>query len=66
MKGVWHDTRVLKPAIVLWGRTVLERVCDDDVGFIGLLEDSTLRRTEEHHEGLRPLDGRVLDVIHDG
>lgn len=47
-------------------RTVLEGVRDDDVGFVGLLEDGTLRRTEEHHERLRSFDGWVLDVVHDG
>lgn len=46
--------------------TVLEGVSDDNIGFIGLLEDSTLRRTEEDHKGLRPFNGWVLDVVHDG
>lgn len=56
----------LKSVTLSWVHTVLEGVSDDDVGFVGLLEDSTLRRTEEHHKRLRSFDGRVLDVVHDG
>lgn len=51
---------------LLSGRTVLEGVRDDDVGFVGLLQHGTLGRTEEDHEGLGSFDGRVLDVVHDG
>lgn len=50
----------------MYARTVLEGVRDDDVGFVGLLEDGALRRTEENHKRLRSFDGRVLDVVHDG
>lgn len=57
--------RSLRLFIIL-SHTVLEGVSDDDVGFIGLLENSTLRRAEKHHERLRSFDGWVLDVIHDG
>lgn len=46
--------------------TILERVSDDNVGFIGFLENSTLRRAEKHHKRLGPFDGWVLDVVHDG
>lgn len=56
-----------KAHFCLWlAHTVLEGVSDDDVGFVGLLEDSALRGTEEHHERLRSFNGRVLDVVHDG
>lgn len=49
----------------LCAHTVLEGISDDNIGFIGLLEDSTLRRTEEDNKRLRSFDGRVLDVVHD-
>lgn len=51
---------------VLLARTVLEGVCDDNVGLVRFLQDGAVRRTEEHHERLGAFDGRVLDVVHNG